>query len=187
MFMILILLLQVLTLLVVADVFNIVKDCGAVGDNSTCNTAAITSCFAKAAMHHHSTVLVPTGVFLTGTVNMPSYTTLLFEDGAWLQGSNNPSAYSADWDYWHVVQSINTTGIKILGARNRADNCGIVGNLWGMVRSFDPIQRMLVLSSHLHSGSIPFPAQEPSTIFLTLVPTFPPGTQDLGWRGWLSR
>ena len=69
-------------------IFNIVSDCGCIGDNATSNTKRLQACFARAGENPGSTVVIPQGVYLTGPVQLYSNTTLIFsEAGAWLQGS----------------------------------------------------------------------------------------------------
>ena len=114
-------------------VLDISADCGAVGDNSTLNTHAINACVQRA--QPGDTVLVPRGVFLTGTVSLRAGQTLLFAQGGWLQGSANASDYGPDWDYWHVVQAVAAPGVRVL-AEQRGGG-GIVGAMWQMVQSFD--------------------------------------------------
>ena len=121
--------------------YNIQADCGAVGDNSTVNTAAIQACLDRAGAAG-GVALVPRGVFLTGTVSIASHVTLMFADGGWLQGSWHTADYSSDWDYWHVVQAVNVTDVSILGAGPGTG--GVVGALWQMVARYDATQRMLV-------------------------------------------
>lgn len=120
-----------------AATLDIARDCGAVGDNATLATAAIQSCVARAAAG--DTVLVPRGVFLTGTVSLAAGVTLRFADGGWLQGSANASDYSADWDFWHVVQAVSAPGVRIV-ADSRGGG-GIVGAMWQMVKAYDPVNQ----------------------------------------------
>ena len=125
-------------------VYNIATTCGAVPDNATDATSAIQACLNMAGTTK-GIVLVPEGVFQTGTVSIPSGVTLSFAENGWLQGSPHPSAYSSDWDYWHVVQSVNASDVAIIGPGGMSGaGGGIVGALWQMVDRFDPVQRMLV-------------------------------------------
>ena len=114
---------------------DIARDCGCGGDNATVNTAALNACAARAAAG--DTLLVPRGVFLTGTVSLGAGTTLRFADGGWLQGSANASEYSADFDFWHVVQAVRAPDVRIV-ADSRGGG-GIVGAMWQMVESYDPV------------------------------------------------
>lgn len=124
-----------------STVFDIATDCGAVGDNATMNTAAIQACFDRAsAAGPGSVVVVPPGVFLTGTTSLSSGTTLRFSTGGWLQASSDPSDYSADWDYWHAVQAVNASDVALC-ADSRGGG-GIVGAMWQMVASYSAAQQM---------------------------------------------
>ena len=134
------LLVGVLTANVSGVTLDIEKDCGAVGDNATTNTHAINACIAR--LGGGDTVVVPAGVFLTGTVNLTAGLTLLFLDGGWLQGIANASEYSYSWDYWHVVQAVRAPGVRIVAASRGGG--GIVGPMWAMVDYFDPATRMYV-------------------------------------------
>lgn len=113
--------------------FNIAADCGAVGDNSTVNTLALAACVARAEAG--DTLLVPEGVFLTGTVSLRAGQTLRFAAGGWLQGSANASEYGSDWDFWHVVQAVSAPGVRIIA--DVRGSGGIVGAMWQMVASYD--------------------------------------------------
>ena len=83
-------------------VFNI-ESCGSRGDNATLNTAAIQKCIDQAVAFVYNgggnaTVLVPTGVFLTGAVTLTGPNlTLAFAPGGYLQGSADSSDYGLDW------------------------------------------------------------------------------------------
>lgn len=123
------------------ETLDIAQDCGCIADNSTSNTRALQACLDRAGARPGSTVLVPRGVFLTATVTVPSYTRLLFQAGGWLQGSNAKEEYGEDWDYWHVVQSLNSTNVTLAGECGSPSSCGIHGNMWGMVGAYDPTQR----------------------------------------------
>jgi polygalacturonase len=121
-------------------VFNIVTDCGAVGDNSTMNTDRIQRCI-QLAETQSGTVVVPEGVYLTGGVTISGDgVTLIFNTGGYLQGSSHSNDYVTDWDYWHVVTVVNATNFHAIGS----SGSGIIGNLWGMVAGWNPQQEMLV-------------------------------------------
>lgn len=126
-----------------ADVFNIATSCGAKGDNSTMNTAAIQQCIDQAMAHvsaggRSATVLVPAGIFLTGAVTLSGPNlSLVFADGGYLQGSRNASDYGLDWDWWHVVTVVNATSFTATGVGTG----GIVGNLWQMVAGWNPSEQ----------------------------------------------
>jgi len=70
-----------------------VADHGAVGDGKTLNTAAIQAALDDCAGKGGGTVLVPAGVWLTGSVALKSRVTLRLEAGAVLRGSSNIDDY----------------------------------------------------------------------------------------------
>ena len=116
-----------------ATTFNVARDCGAVPDNRTVNTAALAACVARARAG--DTLLVPSGVFLTGKVSLRAGQTLRFADGGWLQGSANASDYGGDWDFWHVVEAVGAADVAIVA--DARGGGGIVGPMWQMVKSYD--------------------------------------------------
>jgi hypothetical protein len=81
-----------------------VLDFGAAGDGSTLNTtpiqAAIDACHAAGG----GRVIVPPGVFVTGTIRLKSNVTLHLESGARIQGSRNQADYPKDAGLcdWHT-------------------------------------------------------------------------------------
>jgi polygalacturonase len=75
-----------------AQNFNI-KDFGAIADNSTINTKFIQTAIDSCAASGGGTVYVPSGVFLTGTIELKSNINLQLESGAELKGSPNISDY----------------------------------------------------------------------------------------------
>jgi hypothetical protein len=68
-----------------ADVIN-VRTHGAVGDGRTPDTVAIQAAIDAASRAGGGIVVVPAGVFLTGSIELRSHVTLRIEDGALLQG-----------------------------------------------------------------------------------------------------
>ncbi len=60
---------------------------GAIGDGTTINTAAIQKAIDSVAAQGGGTVLVPPGVFVTGTVSLKNFVTLHRENGAVIKGS----------------------------------------------------------------------------------------------------
>jgi polygalacturonase len=70
-----------------------VADRGAVGDGKTLNTAAIQAAVDDCAAKGGGTVLVPSGVWLTGSVGLKSEVTLRLEAGAVLRGSSHIEDY----------------------------------------------------------------------------------------------
>src|SRR5208283_1278833 len=70
-----------------------IADHGAVGDGKTLNTAAIQAAVDDCAGKGGGTVLVPAGVWLTGSVGLKSQVTLRLEAGAVLRGSSHIEDY----------------------------------------------------------------------------------------------
>jgi polygalacturonase len=75
-------------------IFNIISF-GATGDGKTVNTEFINKAITACADAGGGTVLVPKGVFMTGTVVMKSNVNLFIDEGATLQGINELSAYQS--------------------------------------------------------------------------------------------
>ncbi|MBQ3427077.1 MAG: glycoside hydrolase family 28 protein [Clostridia bacterium] len=71
-------------------IFNI-SDYGAVGDGRTVNTRAIQAAIDACA--EDGTVLIPSGVFVSGAIYLKSDMTLRVEDGGTLLGSEDPADY----------------------------------------------------------------------------------------------
>ena len=74
-----------------AQNYNI-TDFGAVGDNQTDNTIAIRKAIEKAATQG-GTVIVPAGIFITGTVELKSNVTLQLNKNGVIKGVADRSAY----------------------------------------------------------------------------------------------
>src|SRR5690349_10133780 len=72
----------------------LITDFGTVGDGQRVNTkeiqAAVDDCFDEGG----GTVVVPAGVFVTGTIELKSHITLHLEQGAVLKGSSDMSDYA---------------------------------------------------------------------------------------------
>ncbi len=80
------------TLYINAQPVSIV-DFGAVNDGVTLNTKAIQKAIDTQAESGGGTVIIPTGVFISGTINLRSNITLHLENGATLRGSANLEDY----------------------------------------------------------------------------------------------
>lgn len=70
-----------------------IGDRGALADGHTLNTRAIQAAVDDCAAHGGGTVLVPAGVWLTGSVGLKSQVTLRLEAGAVLRGSDRLEDY----------------------------------------------------------------------------------------------
>lgn len=75
-----------------AGIFNI-KEYGAKGDGKTLNTAAINKTINTCFENGGGTVIVPRGIYVTGTIEMKSHVSLFLEKGAILKGSSDLSTY----------------------------------------------------------------------------------------------
>ena len=69
---------------------------GARGDATTMDTASIQKALDACAAAGGGTVLVPPGVYLTGTLWLRSHVNLHLQNGATLLASPNPEDYNAD-------------------------------------------------------------------------------------------
>ncbi len=76
-----------------ADVVVDVRDCGAVPDGQTLNTAAIQKAVDRCAAKGGGTVRLPAGTWLTGTVYLESNITVVLEKGCTLLGSQEHKHY----------------------------------------------------------------------------------------------
>lgn len=93
-------------------VYN-VRDFGAKGDGSALDTGAIQSAIDACSSDRGGTVLIPAGIFPTGTLELKSYVTLHIAAGATLLGS-------ADGKQYHAVDAIPLEGDSTLEDGNWA-------------------------------------------------------------------
>lgn len=110
-----------------------IKDFGAVADGKTVNTAAIQLAIDKCHTAGGGEVIVPAGVFYSGTIFLKSNVLLKLMPGGVLQGSYNPADYPE-----HDILSHKKFGtithdgqwvkyIKALVIADNAKNVGIIG------------------------------------------------------------
>jgi polygalacturonase len=71
-----------------AQTFNIIEY-GAVGDGKTINTLAVQKAIDACYLNGGGKVVIPTGIFITGTINLKSHVNMYLEAGAILRGSPN--------------------------------------------------------------------------------------------------
>lgn len=102
--------------------FNIV-DYGAVGDGKVLNTDAFKKAVDACAENGGGTVVVPSGTYLTGSVELKSNITLFLESGGTIKASGNPD----DFPYigFHHNEMHETT--SLIWALN-SENITICGN-----------------------------------------------------------
>ena len=79
-----------------SNTFNI-KTYGAKGDGKTLNSVAINKAITACADKGGGTVIIPQGIYLTGTIEMKSHVSLYLEEGAISKGTSDLSAYK----YFH--------------------------------------------------------------------------------------
>ena len=110
-----------------------IKDFGAVANNQTLNTVAIQRAIDQCAAGGGGEVVVPAGVFVTGSVLLKSDVTLRLLPGAVLQGSYDPADYPEhDISSHRKFGTITHDGLyvksmKALVLADRAQNVAIVG------------------------------------------------------------
>lgn len=97
-------------------------DLGAIPDGKTLNTAVIQQAIDKAYSHGGGTVLLDSGVFVSGTIFLKSNVTLHIGVGATLLGSSRIEDYSeltwghnVDRQPYHLIVSDNARNITIEG------------------------------------------------------------------------
>ena len=107
-----------------ADECNI-RDFGAVGDGTTVNTAAIQKAIDACRDAGGGRVVVPRGVFVSGTLRLHSHIDLHLEVGAVLKGSPNLSDYELGGRVVGLLYSENVEDVSITG-RGQIDGNGDV-------------------------------------------------------------
>lgn len=101
-----------------------VRDFGAVGDGKAKDTLAIQQALDRCALLGGGTVLLPAGVYLTGTIAIGSNTTLLLHPQATVQGSPDLADYPLTQVRWEGRWIKGYAGLVV---SLRADNIGIAG------------------------------------------------------------
>ena len=97
-----------------SSVFS-VAEYGAVGDGKTLNTAAIQKLIDSCAVRNGGTVIVPSGVFLTGTLRLRSNVHLSLQSGAVLKGSDRLGDYSLDGKLVGLLFTEDAENVTITG------------------------------------------------------------------------
>ncbi|MFD2164089.1 glycoside hydrolase family 28 protein [Paradesertivirga mongoliensis] len=119
-------------LLIAAIVFSSFKkdktykitDFGAKGDGQTLNTASIQEAIDKCSAEGGGTLIIPEGVFLSGSIFLKQGVSMLLEEGAVLKGSLNQEDYPQINTRWEgeekkwtacLVNAIDLSNFKISG------------------------------------------------------------------------
>lgn len=103
-----------------SQLFNIV-DFGAVPNDSIINTLQIQNAIDSCFRHGGGTVYIPSGVFITGTIELKSKVNLHLESGAELKGSSNISDYKEyktenyDKTHYGIIYSYKAVDVTISG------------------------------------------------------------------------
>jgi hypothetical protein len=107
-----------------AGVINIL-DHGAVSDGNTLNTSMFRKAIDACVKQNGGTVLVPAGIYRTGSIQLQSNVTLQLEAGAVIRGSEVVADYRVDGKRIRpLVWAENATNVTILG-RGRIDGSGV--------------------------------------------------------------
>lgn len=103
--------------------FN-VRDFGAIGDGKAKDTAALQKALDACAADGGGTVLVPSGIYLTGSLQLKSHTTLSIENKASLVGSPDLADYPLARVRW---EGEFAEGHRALLWAEKADHIAILG------------------------------------------------------------
>ena len=106
----------------IAQEFNI-KDFGAISDGITLNTYAIQKAIDYTAAKGGGKVIVPKGIFLTGTVNLKNNIELHLQEGAILLGSSNWNDYQRAQRWYALILCNSQNKVKITGKGTIDGNC----------------------------------------------------------------
>jgi len=114
----------------------IITDFGAVGDGQTINTAAIQKAIDTCSRSGGGTVVVPAGLFITGTLWLRDNIELHLCNGAILRGSSNLEDYNRDdafpqnlrseqeqWNGSHLLLGVEVSNVTISGPGCIDGNC----------------------------------------------------------------
>ena len=104
-------------------IFN-VRDFGAHGDGRTKDTAALQKALDACANAGGGTVVVPAGIYLTGSIVLPAQTTLKLEARASLMGSPDIEDYPLVRVRW---EGEFADGHRALISAEKADHIAILG------------------------------------------------------------
>lgn len=135
---------------------------GAVGDGERVNTTAIQAAVDACASQGGGTVVVPSGVFVTGTVELKSHVTLLLEQGAVLRGSGDmcdypPQTFAGFRNTPTLLFAMGRSDVRVTGEGEIDLNDGPFMD-WGQLKtapeketgaSMDDVQRAEAVVEHL--------------------------------------
>jgi hypothetical protein len=110
---------------------------GAVGDGKTVNTIAIQKAIDACRDQGGGRVVVPRGVFISGTVRLHSHIDLHLDAGAVLKGSPNLADYEMDGRMVGLLYSENVEDVSITG-RGQIDGNGDTFMDLGAAKRIDP-------------------------------------------------
>ena len=88
----------------VRDKRYLITDFGAKGDSLTVNTKAIQNCIDQCSAGGGGTVVIPGGVFISGSVFLKKGVNLLIERNGKLRGSTEPADYPQIATRWEGVE-----------------------------------------------------------------------------------
>ncbi len=113
-----------------------IRDFGAAGDGKTVDTAAIQKAIDACRDQGGGRVVIPRGVFLSGTLRLHSHIDLHLETGAVLKGSPRLSDYQLDGRMVGLLYSENVEDVKVTG-RGQIDGNGDVFMDLGAAKKID--------------------------------------------------
>ncbi|HMK38573.1 MAG TPA: glycosyl hydrolase family 28 protein [Bacteroidota bacterium] len=93
----------------------VITEFGAAGDGRTLNTAAIQNVIDSSAARGGGTVVVPAGVFVTGTLRLRSNVHLWLQSGAVLKGSTRLGDYTLDGRRVGLLYAEDARNVTITG------------------------------------------------------------------------
>ena len=92
-----------------------VTEYGAVGDGRTLNTPVMQRCIDSCAARRGGTVIIPSGVFMTGTLRLRSNVHLHLESGGVLKGSDRLADYRVDGKTVGLLYTEDADNVTITG------------------------------------------------------------------------
>ena len=102
----------------------VITDYGAIGDSVTLNTKVIQAAIDKCAEDGGGTLVIPEGIFLSGSIFLKQGVNLLLEQDGVLKGTTNPDDYPQVFTRWEgeemkwtaaLVNAFNMTDVSLSG------------------------------------------------------------------------